>query len=68
VPFFDVEKNGTTRQATDVNVIRRKRCARWITKTTDAHLEYVILIAFPPQQWLNAPVLRFTYTVCLAQR
>jgi len=27
--------------------------ACWITKATDIHLEYVILIAFPLQQWLH---------------
>ena len=34
-----------------------------ITKTTNTHLEYVILIAFPLQQWLRegASLLRYTY-------
>ena len=30
----------------------RMRIARWITKVTDTHSEYVILIAFPLQHWL----------------
>ena len=32
-----------------------------------AHTEYVILIAFPQQQWLRerASVLRYTYIACL---
>ena len=46
-----VEKYVRTKQATDVNVTRRFMC--WITKATDAHSEYVILIAFPRQQWLR---------------
>jgi hypothetical protein len=29
------------------------RFACWITKATDTHLEYVIPIAFPRQQWLR---------------
>jgi hypothetical protein len=33
--------------------IRRMRFACWITKATDTHSEYVILIAFPRQQWLR---------------
>jgi len=35
--------------------IWRKRIARWITKATDAHSEYVYitLTAFPLQQWLH---------------
>jgi hypothetical protein len=48
-----VEKHSTTRQATDDNVIWRMRFACWITKATDIHSEYVILIAFPRQQWLH---------------
>ena len=36
-------------------------------KTTDAHSEYVILIAFSRQQWLRerALLLRYTYIACL---
>jgi len=30
----------------------RMRIACWITKATNTHSEYVILIAFPLQQWL----------------
>jgi hypothetical protein len=29
------------------------RIAWWITKATNTHSEYVILIAFPLQQWLD---------------
>jgi len=40
---------------------------RWILKTTDTHSEYVILIAFLPQQLLHerASMLRYTNTACL---
>ena len=49
----NVEKYGTARQATDDNIIRRMRFARWITKATDTHSEYaVILTVFPRQEWL----------------
>ena len=34
--------------------IRRMRIAYWIPKATNTHSEYVILIAFPLQQWLHA--------------
>jgi hypothetical protein len=40
-------------QTTDDNIILRMRFACWITKATDTHSEYVILIAFPRQQWLR---------------
>ena len=36
--------------------IHRLSChpiASWITKATDTHLEYVLIIAFPRQQWLQ---------------
>jgi hypothetical protein len=55
-------------QAT-VDIIRRMRIACWIPKATNTHSEYVILIAFPPQQWLHerASMLRYTYiAACLA--
>jgi hypothetical protein len=49
------------------NITRRMRCACWITKTTDTHSEYVIVIVFPRQQWLCkcASMLRYTYIACL---
>jgi hypothetical protein len=33
--------------------IWRMRIASWSPKATDTHSEYVILIAFPQQQWLH---------------
>jgi hypothetical protein len=41
--------------------------ACWIPKATNTLLEYVMLIAFPQQQWLNerASMLRYTYITCL---
>jgi len=43
--------------------IWRMHIACWITKDTNAHTEYVILIALPLQQWLHehVSVLRYTY-------
>ena len=54
-------------QATDGNIIRRRRFACWMTKAKDTHSEYVILIAFPQQEWLRerASMLRYTYIACL---
>ena len=47
--------------------VRRMRIACWITKVTDTHSEYVILIAFPLQQRLNerASMLGYMYTACI---
>ena len=54
----------TTGLATDENIIRRMRFAYWVPKVANTHSEYVILIAFPQQQWLRerAPMLHYTYT------
>jgi hypothetical protein len=64
-----VEKYGTARQATDDNIIRRMRFACWVTKAAYTHSKYVILIAFPRQQWLRerAWILQYTvyYITCL---
>jgi hypothetical protein len=38
----------------------------WIPKATNTHLEYVISIAFPLEQWLQkrGSILRYTYIAC----
>jgi hypothetical protein len=51
-----------TRQATDANIIRPMCFACWITKATDIHSEYVIVIAFPRQQWLRERISFLSYT------
>ena len=38
------------RQATDDNVIRHMEFVCWMTKATDTHSEYVLLMAFALQQ------------------
>ena len=47
--------------------IRPIRFTYWVTKATDTHSEYVILIPFPQQRWLQewALLLLFKYTACL---
>jgi hypothetical protein len=47
--------------------IWRMRIACCITKATDTHSEYAILIAFPLQQWLHerASMLGYKYIACL---
>jgi hypothetical protein len=70
----NVEKYGTARQATDDNIIWHMCIACWITKATNTHSKYVILIAFPLWQELHkrALMLHYMYTsylfffVCLA--
>jgi len=44
--------------------IRQVRFACWVPKATNTHIEYVICIAFPQQQWLhNAPRYYVTHTL-----
>jgi hypothetical protein len=45
----------------------RMRFACWITKATNTDSEYVILTAFPQQQWLHerGSLLRYTRIACL---
>ena len=59
-----MEKYGTARQATDDNITRRMRFACCITKATDTHSEYVILIACPQQQWLRERSFVTLYVHC----
>ena len=58
---------GTVGQTTDDDIIWRVLIACWVTKATDTHSLYAILIAFPRQIWLRerALVLRYTYLACL---
>jgi len=51
--------------ATDDN-IRRIRFACFRTTATGTYSEYVILLAFPLQQWLHkrVAILRYAYVVC----
>jgi hypothetical protein len=60
--WYKIGKYGTASQDTDDNIIWRMRIAYWITKATDAHAEYVILIAFHGNNgYPNAPQL-YVYT------
>jgi len=50
-------------------IIWHTRFACWVTKATNTHSEYVILIAFPLQQWLHESTSLLTlYVHCLLVR
>jgi len=53
------------KKATDDNVVRRMHFACCIHTATETHSEYLILIAFPLQQWLDesAKTILYTYIV-----
>jgi hypothetical protein len=65
----NVKKYATAGQATDGNKIRLMRFACWVTKATDTYSEYVMLTAFPRQQWLreSASILHYTYIASLVK-
>jgi hypothetical protein len=48
-------------------IIWHMRIACWISKATNTHSEYVILIAFLLQHWFHerAQILRYTFIACL---
>jgi hypothetical protein len=62
-----VEKYGTAGQATGDSMIWRMRLSCWVTEGTDTNSGYVVLTAFPRQQWLRQrpSVVRYTYIAYL---
>jgi len=63
-PFMRMWKNAVQSDRPQMT-IWRMRFARCVTKATNT--EYVILTAFPLQQWLHklASLLRYSYIVCI---
>ena len=57
----DAEKYGTAARTTDDSIIWRMRIVCWIAKATETHSEYVILVAFPRQQWLRERARYYVY-------
>jgi hypothetical protein len=55
-----VEEYCTAGQTTAT--VQRMRMARWITKFTKSHSEYVIFIAFLQQQWLLKRAWMLSYS------
>jgi len=51
-------------------IIPRMRITYWITKATNTHSEYVILITFPSNDGCTKAlsILRYTYIACLVYR
>jgi len=64
---YEIMRKNTVEPDRPQMTIWRMRIACWIPKGTNTLSEYVILIAFPLQQWLyeRASVLRRTYTASL---
>ena len=63
------KKYGRAAQATVDSITRRMRIACSVTKATNTHSGYVILIAFPLPQWLHerTSVLRYLYIASLVR-
>jgi hypothetical protein len=58
-----VEKYCREGQAADESIAPLKHIAFWVSKATNTHSEYVVLIGVPLQQWFyeNPPIFRYTY-------
>jgi hypothetical protein len=65
--WYNMKRYGRGRQATDDNITWHMHFIWQVTKDTDTHSEYVILNAFPQQQWLHerASLLSYMYIACL---
>ena len=61
-----MEKYCRASQPTNDDIIRRMFFDCCMTKATNIHSEYVILTAFPLEQWLHerASELRYAYIAC----
>ena len=56
-----MEEYGRVRQAIDDSIIWHIRFACRMTKATETHAEYVILIAFSLQHWLHKHTSMINY-------
>jgi len=59
--FFEIIWNNIVEPGTPQMTMWHIPIECWITKATNTHSEYVILIAFPRQQWLHEQVSTFLY-------
>jgi hypothetical protein len=59
----DVERYSKAGEATDENILRPMSFKCWISKATNTHSLYVILVSFSRRQWLRqcVSVLRYTH-------
>jgi hypothetical protein len=65
-----IRKNTVERGRLRMMIIWRMRIACWIPTATNTQSEYVIIIAFPLQQWLHeyASLLRYVFIVFLFRK
>ena len=61
--YYEIMWKNTVQRGRPQITIWRMRSAFWVPKATNTHSEYVILTAFPLQQWLHErpAMLRHTY-------
>ena len=65
--FYEIAWKNNLEPGRPQMTIWRMRIAWWIYNATNAHSQYVMLIAFPLQQWLHqrTSMLRYTNIACL---
>jgi len=62
-----MEKYSTVGETRDDNITRHKRCVYWIVKTTDRHLEYLIVIVCSRQKlFRKCSLFLCLYVHCLS--
>ena len=65
-PVYDIIWKNMVEPGRPRMTVWRMHIARWITKATNTHSEYVILIALPLQQWLQERPSLLRYSTLLA--
>ena len=53
--FYEIRWKNIVEPGRPDMTIRRMRISCWLPKATNTHSQYIILIAFPPQQLLHEP-------------
>ena len=59
--FYEIMWKNIVERGRPQTTIWRMRIACWIPKATNTHSQYVIVIAFPLQQWLHERVSVWRY-------
>jgi len=68
--FYEIRLKNNIEPGRSQMANRRVRVSCWMTKDTATHSQYVIIIAFPLQQWWHerARMLRYTHIACLVEK
>ena len=65
-PLYEIIWKNIVEPDSSQMTIWHMRITCWIPKATDIHLEYILLIVFPPQQRLHESTSVLLYVHCLS--